>query len=163
MGSKCTFSRFEITIGFFSKISNPSISLLKGNYHHLKSFQIFSGPSVLLTEWKKNQKKAPYLESFYAVPKEPNHIVFFHQSFCRFNEYDRTFSWNDLTSFIHYTTQQMTFSVKDLTSVTAQKIKFSFKDFFSKCDQIRRKLRIWSHLLKKSLMENIIFCAMLTI
>ena len=23
------------------------------------------------------------------------------------------------------------------------------KDFFSKCDQIRRKLRIWSHLLKK--------------
>ena len=24
-------------------------------------------------------------------------------------------------------------------------------------DQIRRKLRIWSHLLKKSLMENFIF------
>ena len=42
---------------------------------------------------------------------------------------------------------------------TAQKMKFSIKDFFSKCDQIRRKLRIWSHLLKKSLMENFIFCA----
>ena len=42
---------------------------------------------------------------------------------------------------------------------TAQKIKFSIKDFFSKCDQIRRKLRILSHLLKKSLMENFIFCA----
>ena len=27
---------------------------------------------------------------------------------------------------------------------TAQKMKFSIKDFFSKCDQIRRKLRIWS-------------------
>ena len=27
-------------------------------------------------------------------------------------------------------------------------------DFFSKCDQIRSFLRIWSHLLKKSLMEN---------
>ena len=26
----------------------------------------------------------------------------------------------------------------------------SIKDFFSKCDQIRRNLRIWSHLLKKS-------------
>ena len=25
------------------------------------------------------------------------------------------------------------------------------KDFFSECDQIRRKLRIWSHLLKKSI------------
>ena len=28
---------------------------------------------------------------------------------------------------------------------------------FSKSDPIRRKLRIWSHLLKKSLMENFIF------
>ena len=36
-------------------------------------------------------------------------------------------------------------------------MKFSIKDFFSKCDQIRRKLRIWSHLLKKSLLENFIF------
>ena len=38
-------------------------------------------------------------------------------------------------------------------------MKFSNKDFFSKCDQIRRKLWIWSHLLKKPLMENFIFCA----
>ena len=35
------------------------------------------------------------------------------------------------------------------------------KNFLSKCDQIRRKLQIWSHLLKKSLMENFIFCAVL--
>ena len=40
-------------------------------------------------------------------------------------------------------------------------MKFSIKDFFSKCDQIRRKLRIWSHLLKKSLMENFTLCAVL--
>ena len=33
-------------------------------------------------------------------------------------------------------------------------MKFSTKDFFSKSF-----LRIWSHLLKKSLMENFIFCA----
>ena len=33
---------------------------------------------------------------------------------------------------------------------TAQKMKFSIKDFFSKCDQLRRKL-------KKSLMENFTF------
>ena len=38
-------------------------------------------------------------------------------------------------------------------------MKFSIRDSFSKCDQIRRKLRIWSHLLKKSLMENFVFCA----
>ena len=40
----------------------------------------------------------------------------------------------------------------------AQIMKFSMKDLFSKCDQ---KLRIWSDLLKKSLMENFIFCAVL--
>ena len=33
---------------------------------------------------------------------------------------------------------------------TAQKMKFSIKDFFSKCDQIRIFLQIWSHLQKKS-------------
>ena len=38
-------------------------------------------------------------------------------------------------------------------------MKFFIRDFFSKCAQISRKLRIWSHLLKKSLMENSIFCA----
>ena len=42
---------------------------------------------------------------------------------------------------------------------TGQRMKFSIEDFFSKCDQIHSLLRIWSHLLKKSLMENFIFCA----
>ena len=37
-------------------------------------------------------------------------------------------------------------------------MKFSIKDFFSKCDQIRRKL-----LLKKSLLENFIFCAVINV
>ena len=41
---------------------------------------------------------------------------------------------------------------------TAQKIKFSIKYIFSKCDQVRSFLRIWSHLRKKSLIENFIFC-----
>ena len=41
---------------------------------------------------------------------------------------------------------------------TAQEMKFSINDFFSRSDQIGRKLQIWSHLLKKSLMENFIFC-----
>ena len=36
-------------------------------------------------------------------------------------------------------------------------MKFFIKDFFSKCDQIRQKLRIWLHLPWKSLMENFIF------
>ena len=36
-------------------------------------------------------------------------------------------------------------------------MKFAIKDSFSKCDQTHRKLQIWSHLLKKSLMENLFF------
>ena len=40
---------------------------------------------------------------------------------------------------------------------TVQKIKFSIKDCFTKCDQIRSSLGIWSHLLKIPLMENFIF------
>ena len=51
--------------------------------------------------------------------------------------------------------------------VRCTKTKFSIKDFFSKCDQIRRFLWIWSHLLEKSFTKtyweifhkNIIFCA----
>ena len=40
---------------------------------------------------------------------------------------------------------------------TTQKMKSFIKDFFSKCDQIPSFLRIWPHLLKKSLMENFSF------
>ena len=42
---------------------------------------------------------------------------------------------------------------------TTQKMNFSITDFFSKCDQVRSFLRIWSHLLQKSVIENFIFCA----
>ena len=38
-------------------------------------------------------------------------------------------------------------------------MKFSIRDSFSKCDQIRRFLGVLWHLLKKFLMENFIFCA----
>ena len=37
-------------------------------------------------------------------------------------------------------------------------MKFFIKDFFSKYDQTRSFLRIWSHLLKKFLIKNFIFC-----
>ena len=40
---------------------------------------------------------------------------------------------------------------------TAQKRRFSIKDFLSKCNDIHSFLLIYSHLLKKSLMENFIF------
>ena len=38
-------------------------------------------------------------------------------------------------------------------------MKFPVKDFFSKYDQTRSFLRIWSYLLEKPFMENFIFYA----
>ena len=42
-------------------------------------------------------------------------------------------------------------------------MKFSIKDFFSKCDQIGSFPLIWSDLLKKSLIENFIIFAVLAL
>ena len=39
------------------------------------------------------------------------------------------------------------------------KMKFFIKHFFSECDQIRSFMQICSHLIKKSLMESFILCA----
>ena len=61
-----------------------------------------------------------------------------------------------LNSF--HTSPKFAIKIK-MMMVTAQKMMFSITNFFSKCDQIRRKIRIWSHLLKKSVMKNFFFCA----
>ena len=88
------------------------------------------------------------------------------------SQHPNLLKWNPRISFgiieiIFWSVFQNTYYMESLliinkscSSITAQKMKFSIKDFFRKCDQIRKKLRIWSHFLKKSLMENFIFCAM---
>ena len=55
---------------------------------------------------------------------------------------------------------QFSFFTEHHLTCTVQKMKFSIRNFFFKCDQIRSFLMIWSHSLKKSLMENFIFCAL---
>ena len=62
--------------------------------------------------------------------------------------------------FIHYMGITLGFLIRACLSlfITAQKIKFSIKGFFSKCDQTCSFMRIWSYLLKTYLMENFIFC-----
>ena len=81
--------------------------------------------------------------------------------FCKITKY----TWLSCSKYfmkkfnvVYYTLHYLTL-MNLSTSVTAQKMKFSIKDFFSKNDQIRRFQRIESHLLKISLMENFIFCA----
>ena len=92
--------------------------------------------------------------------------------FSNFNDYISPFVYlgtsihtkiNNKTFFIpnpiKFTVLYFKFLYFYLSIDTTQKMKFSVKDFFSKCDQIRRKLRIWSHLLKKSLMELQFLCS----
>ena len=57
------------------------------------------------------------------------------------------FSCNSFRKFVECTRNEMPY--------TARKLTFSINGFFSKCDQIRRFLQIWSHLPKKCLMEKI--------
>ena len=45
-----------------------------------------------------------------------------------------------------------------LAQISAQKMNFSVKSFFSKCEHVRIKLRTYSHLLNKSLTKNFTFC-----
>ena len=43
-----------------------------------------------------------------------------------------------------------------LKTNTEQKMTFFIKHSFSKCDQIYGFVQIWTHLLKKSLMKNLL-------
>ena len=62
------------------------------------------------------------------------------------------------TRIIHFSSGLILNSVTGLIYI-AHKMKFFINDFFSKCDQICSFLRIWSHLLKKSLIENLFLCS----
>ena len=77
--------------------------------------------------------------------------------------YARRFLWEKGLDYMHGTGHGIGafLSIHEGINI-AQKMKFFIKYFFSKCNQIRiqtrRKLPIWSHLLKKSLTGNFIFC-----
>ena len=61
--------------------------------------------------------------------------------------------------FVLYKTLQRPKQEDWIHGITAQKMKLSSKDIYRKYDLIWRKLRIWSHLLKKSWIGNLSFCA----
>ena len=100
---------------------------------------------------------------------------FLHQLDCIYSETNENNSislrefWSTMRQWCHFTIHYDYFILNSkiyyiisrvfFKENTAQKSKFSIKDFFSKCEKIRSFLRIWSHFLKKSLMENFTFCA----
>ena len=51
---------------------------------------------------------------------------------------------------------------QQIICLSALSMKFSTKDFPSRCDQICRELQILSHSPKKSQTENLIFCTVLS-
>ena len=55
-----------------------------------------------------------------------------------------------------YRNQFMSIDNYPISYSTVEKVKFYVKDFLSKYDKIHKKLRIWSHLLRNSLMENFV-------
>ena len=59
---------------------------------------------------------------------------------------------------LHFTNSSSFCKLRGLAP-SAQKMIFSITDFFTECDQIRSFLRIWSHLWKRRVMENPIFCS----
>ena len=82
--------------------------------------------------------------------KKPQSMPIFKMSYCSIRKIQPKKS--SLISMPRDTTLFMNFKAHPCT-----KMKFTIRDFFSKCDQIRMKLPIWLQLLKKSLMENFIF------
>ena len=105
---------------------------------------------VSLIDWAS---KAQYLDS-----KTNLHI----EIFCIVNEITQkellTYAFIIRSSIPSYIVP-FSFAKTSIIHSTTQYMKFFIIDFVTKYGQIRRKLQIWSHLLKKSSMENYIFCA----
>ena len=107
-------------------------------------------------KWKDDFESFPRMVNFpvfWFVSQAPKNFIL---GLC----YHTMMAENFILTDLHYS-NTVAGQVKTLSNLTemltklhftntAQKLKFSIKDFFSKCDQIRSFLRIWSHLLRKS-------------
>ena len=88
-----------------------------------------------------------------------NNFKFFVSS--RTSGYPDDLLMNSLVSGIWNSCSSIGWESLNWVCTTAhKKMKFSITDFFSKFDQTCRKLRICSHLLRKSVMENFSFCVL---
>ena len=112
-----------------------------------------------MLSWTDNWKK----ESNVIFNNFTSFVVYFQKEVSYNNIYYKVTSLtvNIFQTYFEYVLGKEKEAILYLSTV--QKMKFSIKDFFSKFDQIHRKLPIWSHLLKKSLMVNFIFCTVFII
>ena len=122
-------------------VSWPEISRISDNFSLIKLW-FFNLISCLF------DSGFPNLVPTYLIPQS---VIMFYVSTCL-----RVFVFYiavSLHAILFYVSTCLCDFEFDITT-TAQKMKFSIKDFFSKCDQICRKLEI--------LMENFSFCAVHT-
>ena len=136
-----------------------NIYLLRVNNRNIrKRCEIFSKLTINTPERRHWQRSGDFMVNFEHISHVS--LVFLLLNFnnkCKLGSSD--YQKSLLLSFIGWNHCSFRLQVRANSVIhTAQKMKFSVEDFFSKCDQISF-LRIWSHLLKKSLMENFIFCA----
>ena len=114
-------------------------------------FQPFKGIGRCLHKWISSiayRKKLLFLSADYGYSNIQNFIQLINEAFFRqFCSHARKMQC------ILNKGRNFGASLTD----TVQKVKFSFMNLFSKCDQIRRFLLFWSHLLKKYLTENFSF------
>ena len=86
--------------------------------------------------------------------------IFLHSDWIRTRKTPNTDTFHAVTTVNYYPISgQSSHFIPPLKTHTEKEMKFFINDFFSKCDQILRKVWMWSHLLKKFLTENFIFCA----
>ena len=108
---------------------------------------------------ENNRSKGPgkFENVFYTFDFVPLHAIYL-KKWCRYC-YFQILIWdqNQEPMLLPFRSAIPSIRCINMFGCTAQKMKISIKDFFTKCGQIRRKLQIWPHLLKKCLMENFIF------
>ena len=115
--------------------------------------------SIVVKIWLERNRLSTFqsilriLENFLKFPKFILSIIL---KYTYFWDVDSRVKPISIIFFVHHFLLSLM-----ILNYTAQKMKFSIEDYFSKCDKIHSYLRIWSYLLKKSLMENFIFCAVL--
>ena len=114
--------------------------------------------------WKiLNRLATGYRQPFILVEKMIVEIVLNLNSANKYIKLNKTLDYFTVTInllfLLSYKSEFSTEKFVDKKFFTTQKMKFSIKGFFTKCDQIHSLLWVWSHLPKKSLMENFISCA----
>ena len=120
--------------------------------HNIKKFEICSKLTIKTLERRHWRRSGVLIVNFEHI----SHLVLVFL-LLTLNRYKQSVTWFAEGLWI-FVVLGLILSLP-ITPNIAQKMKFSFKNYLGKCDQIHSFLQIWSHLLKKSLIRNFIFCA----